>query len=147
MGEYPNNQIQMGCQFIPRFTLHKPQILKHLSFFMLPITMAIYNSISFSHSDNQWEISWLLDKVVQIFVHGLQSIGDFMATWQLTNIIILKKNEYYTNIASFNKGGIYNCFGPIDVSQNRNVLSKLKVVPKIHVQFQVAFKIGGKSSY
>jgi hypothetical protein len=41
-----------------------PIFEKHLSSSMLPITMAIDNSISFSHSDNQWERSWLLDKVV-----------------------------------------------------------------------------------
>jgi hypothetical protein len=28
----------------------------------LPITMAIDNSISFSHLDNQWERSWLLER-------------------------------------------------------------------------------------
>jgi hypothetical protein len=28
----------------------------------------------------------LLDKVVEIFVHGLQSIGSFMVAWQLPNI-------------------------------------------------------------
>jgi hypothetical protein len=26
LGEYPNNQIQMGCQSILKLTLHKPQI-------------------------------------------------------------------------------------------------------------------------
>jgi hypothetical protein len=28
LGNYPNNQIQMVCQFIPKLILHKPQILK-----------------------------------------------------------------------------------------------------------------------
>jgi hypothetical protein len=41
-----------------------PIFEKHISSSMLPITMAINNSISCSHSDNQWERSWLLDKVV-----------------------------------------------------------------------------------
>jgi len=68
-----------------------------------------------------------------------------MAAQQLASIIILKKIEYYPNNASFNKGGIYNCFGPIDVSQNNNVFSKLKVVPKNCVQLQVAPRTGGKS--
>jgi len=58
-----------------------PIFEKHLSSSMLPITMAINNSISFNHLDNRWERSWLLDKVVQIFVHILQSIGGFMVTW------------------------------------------------------------------
>jgi hypothetical protein len=44
---------------------------KHLSSSTLPITMAIDNSISFSHLNNQWEKSWLLDKMVQFFVHRL----------------------------------------------------------------------------
>jgi hypothetical protein len=54
-----------------------------------------------------------------------------MVALQLASIVIFKKNEYYTNNASFNEGRINNCFGPIDASQNNSVLSKLKVVPKI----------------
>ncbi len=39
-----------------------PIFEKHLSSSTLPITMAIDNSISFSHLDNQWERSWLLER-------------------------------------------------------------------------------------
>jgi hypothetical protein len=63
----------------------------------------------------------------------------------MANIIILKKNEYCTCNASFKKGGIYNCFEPIDASQNNCVFSKLKVVQKKNVQLQVAPRTKGKS--
>jgi hypothetical protein len=62
----------------------------------------------------------------------------------MANIIILKKKEYCTYNASFNKGGIYKCFGSILVSQNSSVLSKLKVVQKICAQLQVAPRTRGK---
>ncbi len=104
---------------------------KHFSSFTLPITMATNSSFSFSHLNNWWEINWLLDKVVEIFVHGLQSIRSFMVAWQLLNN--LKKIDCCTNNVSSNKGGIYNCFGPMICFQNSNVLSKLKIVLKICV--------------
>ncbi len=63
-----------------------PKFEKHLSSSTLPITMTTNSSISFSHPNDRWERSWLLDKVVEIFVHGLQSIGSFMVAWQLPNI-------------------------------------------------------------
>jgi hypothetical protein len=80
---------------------------------MLPITMAIDNSISFSHLNNQWEKSWLLDKMVQIFVHRLQSIGGFHGYMVVGNHSNLEKNDFYTSNASSNKGKIHNFFGPI----------------------------------
>jgi len=55
--------------------------------------------------------------VAQILVHGLQSIGVFMAIGKHSN---LEK--------------IFICFGPIEASQNSSVLSKLKIVPKNCVQ-------------
>ncbi len=48
-----------------------PKFEKHLSSSTLPITMTTNSLISFSHPNNPWERSWLLDKVVEIFVHGL----------------------------------------------------------------------------
>jgi hypothetical protein len=67
--------------------------------------------------------------VVYIFVHGLQSIGGFMATWQLTNIVILKKDDYCTAMFHPIKVGYIIIFSQY-ASQNNSVFSKLKVVPK-----------------
>jgi hypothetical protein len=63
-----------------------PRFEKHLSSSTLPITMTTNNLINFSHPNNQWERSWLLDKVVKTFVHRLQFVGSFMVAWQLPNI-------------------------------------------------------------
>ncbi len=63
-----------------------PKFEKHLSSSTMPITMTTNNLISFSHPSNQWERSWLLDTMVEIFVHRLQSIKSFMVAWQLPNI-------------------------------------------------------------
>jgi hypothetical protein len=131
LGKHLDNQIQMGCQYVFKIILLQPRFEKHLSSFTLPITMATNSSFNFSHLNNRWEINWLLDKVVEIFVHGLQSIRSFMVAWQLLNI--LKKDDCCTNNVSSNKGGIYNCFGPMICFQNSNVLSKLKIVLKIYV--------------
>jgi hypothetical protein len=49
-----------------RLLFINPIFEKHLSSYALPITMAIDNSINFSHLNNQWERSWLLDEMVQI---------------------------------------------------------------------------------
>ncbi len=90
-----------------------PMFEKHLSSSTLPITMAIDNSISFSHLNNQWEKSWLLDKMVQFFVHRLQSIGGFHGYMVIGKHRNLEKNDFYTSNASSNKGKIYYFFGPI----------------------------------
>jgi hypothetical protein len=57
-----------------------------------------------------------------------------MAIGKHNNLEYIYIYIYCTNNVSFNKGGIYICFGPIDASQNSSVLSKLKIVLKNCVQ-------------
>ncbi len=60
------------------------------------------------------------------------------------HLIILKKDDCCTNNVSSSKRGIYNCFGPMICFQNSNVLSTLKIVLKICVQFQITPKTRGQ---
>jgi hypothetical protein len=56
-----------------------------------------------------------------------------MATWQLTNIVILKKKTYALIMPHPTKAR-YKFFLGQYASQNNNVLSKLKGEPKICAQ-------------
>jgi len=62
--------------------LINPILNKHFSASTTPIIMAMDNLMNFSHSNNWWENSWLLAKLVHIWIQGLQSRIIVMATWQ-----------------------------------------------------------------
>jgi hypothetical protein len=51
-----------------------------------------------------------------------------MAAWQLASIMNLKKNAYYTNNVSSNKGGMKIVLGQF-AYQNNNELLEWKVEP------------------
>jgi hypothetical protein len=58
-------------------------------------------------------------------LHGCMAIAK--------DLIIFLKDDCCTGNVSSNKGGIYNCFGPMICFQNSFVFSKLKIVLKICV--------------
>jgi hypothetical protein len=62
--------------------LINPILNKHLLASTMSIIMAMDNSMNFNHSNNWWENSWLLAKLVHILMQGLQSKIVVMATWQ-----------------------------------------------------------------
>jgi hypothetical protein len=51
-----------------------------------------------------------------------------MATWQLASIVNLRKDDYYTNNVSSNKGGMKIVLGQF-AYQNNNELLEWKVEP------------------
>jgi hypothetical protein len=64
-------------------------------------------STNFSHFDNLEQIIWLIVINAHILEHGLQFKGGFIATTELANIVILKKEACASNFNSSSKGRIY----------------------------------------